>query len=88
MTQVPIIQDPNEGVVTMDLDPKMWASMPTQGKILMLIHSLIDLAAHPSFMLVQGLRVQVKEPELLIPREVICHIGKRGTHHMPENKES
>jgi hypothetical protein len=83
----PLIKDPNEGIVTMDLDPKTWAAMPTQGKILMLIHSLIDLAAMPHFSFVQGLRVQVKEPDLLIPREVVCHIGKRG-NQLAENQES
>lgn len=86
-SQAPIPTDPNEGILTMDIDPRMWMSAPVQGKVMILVHNLIDLMANPAFHMMSGLRVQVKQPELLIPQEVVCHVGKRG-NYQPEVKGS
>lgn len=77
-SKAPIPLDPNLGILTMDIDPGMWNAAPVQGKVMILVHNLIDLMANPAFHQMNGLRIQVKQPQLLIPQEVVFHVGNRG----------
>lgn len=79
-SQAPIPPDPNAGILTLDIDPRVWQSAPVQGRMMIIVHTLIDLMANPAFHMMEGLRIQIKEEGMLVPREIVCHLGKRGTY--------
>jgi hypothetical protein len=71
--------DPNTGHVTIDIPLPQWGMLTTQGRIAFVAHTLIDFMASPAFHspLLKSVRLQVRERGVIIPTEVICHIGDK-----------
>lgn len=74
-------QDPNLGIIVVDLDPSQWQGLPVQAQILTIVHQFIDLMMHPAFHAMNGIRVQIKEKGMLIPTEVVLHLGNKGNFY-------
>jgi hypothetical protein len=76
--QMPIT-DPTAGTVTMDIPKQVWDNLSVQGKIAFITHQLVDFMAHPAFHApnLKGVRFQVREEGIIMPKEVVAHIGQR-----------
>lgn len=75
---VPIC-DGKRGVVTFDIPIHIWEGFTVQGRIAFITHQLIDFMATPSFHSreLRAVRFQVREPGIIMPKEVVCHIGEK-----------
>lgn len=74
-----MITDPKQGTVTFDIPAELWANFTVQGKINFIAHQLLDFIANPAYHApnLKGVRFQVREPGIVMPKEVVAHIGDR-----------
>lgn len=75
------VGNPNQGIIFIDFHPANWVGAPVQVQVLQLAHELINLISHPGFHMMNGIRVQVKAEGMLVPQEILLHLGNKGTFH-------
>lgn len=70
------------GVLTIDVPPEVWGQWTPQGKVKFVLDQLINFVCNPAFHSPEftALRIQIRDPKLIIPSEVVAHIGRRDIY--------